>query len=362
MSALQTFLRSGGTLADLLATRAIKHARHPDHPSLVLFKYDQINSPMGDPVVQAARGPILDESRDWAFVSRPFDKFFNHGEGHAAPIDWPTARVQEKVDGSLCVLYHHAGKWHVATTGTPNAGGQVNGCGFTFADLFWRTFDAMGLLRPAQYDCSFMFELSSPWNRIVVRYPEPRLTLLAVRSVEGFYIEPERFAFLYPVVRSFPLGSFDEALATFAHMDPLKQEGYVVVDGRGNRVKVKHPGYVAIHHMRDGFGPRRVLEVIRSGETSELLTHFPEWRPEFERLQAAFDSMAGQIDADFARLRGIAEQKAFALEAVKTPCSAALFQMRKGSVPSARAYLAAMHIDRLMDLLRVKDEPQQEAA
>ena len=33
--------------------------------------------------------------------------------------------MQEKLDGSLCVAYYYQGDWHVATTGTPDAGGPV---------------------------------------------------------------------------------------------------------------------------------------------------------------------------------------------------------------------------------------------
>jgi tRNA splicing ligase len=90
------FLRSGGTLADLAARYFIKATRHRQKPHLVLLKYDQINSPFAEPIVRECRGIILDEASNWRVVSRSFDKFFNHGEGHAATIDWSTARVYRR--------------------------------------------------------------------------------------------------------------------------------------------------------------------------------------------------------------------------------------------------------------------------
>ena len=48
------FLRNGGTLNDLLASRGILAKRHRARPNLVLLKYNQIESPMGDPMVQDA--------------------------------------------------------------------------------------------------------------------------------------------------------------------------------------------------------------------------------------------------------------------------------------------------------------------
>jgi hypothetical protein len=359
---LQDFLRNGGSPADLLETYAIKNR---PSGSLVLFKYDQINSPMAEPIVQEARGVILDSANNWNVVARAFDKFFNHGDQMAAQIDWSTARVQEKVDGSLCMLYHYDSEWHVATTGTPDASGDVNGSGITFADLFWRTFQKMGLPLPeAETNKAFLFELTSPLNRIIVRQTDERLTLLGIRRRDGKWYDPELWSDRYPVVKSYPLTSFDSVLASFEHIDPLSSEGYVVVDGDFRRVKVKHPGYVALHHMK-GEGavtPRRVLQVLLAGESTEVLTAFPEWAPHFTEAQAALDVLSAQIADDFSRLRHIPIQKDFALEAVKTRCSAALFQLRQGRIAAPIDHLRAMQIDKLADMLGLRADPKAEAA
>jgi hypothetical protein len=121
------FLRGGGTLADLLAARGINAKRHRVYNDLVLLKYDQIESPMADPIVQECRGIILEESSNWRVISRGLNKFFNYGEGHAATINWFKAMVQEKVDGSFMTVYPYKGLWHVSTTGTPDGSGEVNG-------------------------------------------------------------------------------------------------------------------------------------------------------------------------------------------------------------------------------------------
>lgn len=355
----QAFLLNGGSLAQLAERYAIKHQRHAKYQNLVQLKYDQINSPMGEPLVQQCRGLILDEANDWHIVARPFDKFFNYGEGHAKPIDWSTARVQEKLDGSLMILYHYDGQWHVASSGMPDARGEVNGCSFTFSDLFWRVWREKGydLPRDPHVHTTFMFELMTPYNRVVVRHAANDLKLIGVReNADGIeYPAATQTAYNWRAVNEFGLSSLDDVMSTFAIMDPLAQEGYVVVDGLFNRVKVKHPGYVAIHHMRDGFGVRRVLEVIRSGETTELLTHFPEWQPAFDKVQSRYDELVKHLELEYDRLKDIPEQKAFALEAVKTRNSAALFQLRKGTVKSVRESLANMTIDKLMEQLRVKD-------
>lgn len=70
--------------------------------NLVMFKYNQLNSDLGNPIVQECRGLILNADT-FEVVSYPFNKFFNYGEAHAADIDWSTAWVSQKLDG--CVSF-----------------------------------------------------------------------------------------------------------------------------------------------------------------------------------------------------------------------------------------------------------------
>lgn len=358
MSLLRDFLRNGGTISELQERYAIKSTRHREFSNLVLFKYNQIDSPFVEPIVREARGIILDEADDWRVVSRSFDKFFNYGEGLAAKIDWSSARVEEKVDGSLCVLYWYKDAWRVQTSGMPDAVGEVNGLGFSFAELFWKTWNEMGLELPRSQEVAYSFELTAPWNRVVVPHKEAKLTFLAARHIETGVDFNSSFDWelSWPCVQSFSLSSFDSILETFKTMDPLHQEGYVVVDAFENRVKVKHPGCVAIHHLRDGFGPKRLLEVIRTGEATEFLTYYPEWCEKFENIKNKYESLVSSVETDYERLRDISVQKDFAIEAMKTRCSGALFRLRAGKVDSVRQHFAFMPIGSLMELVDVKDE------
>lgn len=250
MTLIQAFLRGPGStdekLLELKTKFGIIHRRHGVHANLCLLKYNQIESPFGEPIVRECRGIILDEASDWAIVSRAFNKFFNHGEGHAAALDWSTAKVQEKVDGSLCVVYPYSGQWHVATSGTPDASGDVNGSG-RFSEYFWRTYEetADELLMGPVYPCCFFFELSGPANRIVVVHEKPSLTCLGGRNLETgveIFVEEASERTGIRAVREFPLQSFEDIAASFSTISPLKQEGYVVVDSAFNRVKVNTLG------------------------------------------------------------------------------------------------------------------------
>jgi hypothetical protein len=370
MTAIQEFMRGHGTTEEkrvALAERyGITTKLHPSHPELIHFKYDQIHSPFGEQIVRECRGIILNGHDDWAIVSRAFDKFFNYGEGNAAQIDWSTATVQEKVDGSLCVVYPYRGEWHVATTGTANGHGDVHGRGRTFAEYFWDTIERYGnpfaTMAPDYWEpCSFVFEICGPDNRIVVPHTEPHLWVLGCREASGEWSSAEDAASILnardsirspiPAVRSFPLQSFEDISRSFETMSPLTQEGYVVVDGKFNRVKVKHPGYVALHHAKDGMTEKAFIEIARKGETCEVLAAFPEFKPLMDAASERLDRLIDEVNADYSRLRHIETQKDFALQATKTKLPGALFAVRAGKARDVRQFVAEMRIDNLRELL-----------
>ena len=356
MLKVQEYLRNGGTLDSLKEKYAIVSVRHKTYSNLVLLKYDQLESPFGEEIVQECRGLILDESKDWEFVCLRFKKFFNYGEGHAASIDWNTARVEEKVDGSLMTVYHYDGKWHVATSGTPDASGQVSDFPFSFAELFWKTFEEMGYkLDDDWYDWCFSFELTSQYNRVVVRYTEPSLTLIGVHN-RYLYSEFSTQNWQFKPVKTFSLSSFDEIVDSFATIDPLSQEGYIVVDGNFKRVKMKNPAYVAIHHLKDGFGYKRITEIVRSSETSEFLTYFPEYAPQFNEVQSKYNDLVSELGTMYDTIKDIDLQKDFALAVQKSKVRvpAAMYSLRSSKADSVKAYLRDMNLDNLMTTLGLK--------
>jgi T4 RnlA family RNA ligase len=361
---LQDWLcKFGNTPAKLTEDYAIAVKPHPLFPNLLFFKYNQIDSPMGEELVCESRGVILDSANDWAVVSRPFDKFFNYSEGHAKPIDWDSARVQEKLDGSLMAMYFYKGNWRVASNGTPDAGGPAGHFQGTFAELFMDTFMKMGYTTDKMDKAyTYIFELTSMYNRVVVIHDRATVTLIGVRhNATGQEMELYDQSipnFPFATVKEFSLQTVDQIIATFATMSPVTQEGYVVVDKDFHRVKVKHPGYVAIHHAIDGAGPKKFLEIIRSGETSEVIPHFPEWKAEMDDIRAKYESVVNVLELIYKKNKDIASQKGFAL-AVTSACArlsvptAPLFRLRAGK-GSIRDFLREWDIQALMRCLGLK--------
>lgn len=360
---LQKYLRDGHSPEDLKEELAINHRRHSVYNNLVSFKYDQLDSPRNHPIVMECRGIILDENDNWDVVAYPFRRFFNSDEGHAADIDWGSAVVQEKLDGSLVIMFYYHDSWHVATSGSADAGGNVGITTRIFRDYFWDTARKTlpsNWLEPAQTDCCYMFELMGPDNRVVVYHPKEHLKLLGARHIKTLQELSAKEAANHfngvEHVKEYPLNSIAEIVASFEELSPISHEGYVVVDRFFNRIKIKNPAYVAIHHAKDGLTTKAFVEIARQGEISEMIAHFPEYKPMLEEAKIRFRSLVKELQDEYDSIKHIKIQKEFAFAALRSRCSGALFAYRAKKVDSISDYLRQMHIHKVMTLLGYKED------
>jgi hypothetical protein len=375
---VQEFLRSGLTIHHLAERYKIEHARHAKHENLVLLRYSHTGSPMAEPIVRECRGLVLDEADNWRVVSRTFDKFFNRGEGHGVPLDPATTRYQEKCDGTLITVYPYNGKWEVQTSGRPDAMGRIgpryNRPAYwtpaetvsmpmptTFADYFWQV---VALRHPGLFDevadsFCFAFELTGPLNPVVVRHKYASITLIGGRDLfngkEITVDEASRWlGDRVPKVREFPLTSIEEMKASFFNMSPLSQEGYVRVDANFNREKCKSPAYIAMHHAMGEFTEKAFLNVVRTGEASEVLSAFPDnmvFTEMVAEAKAKVDAIDAELSAAYEAIKDIGDQKVFVQAALKTRCSGAMFNVRSKRSPSIQAYVATMPLPALIALI-----------
>lgn len=280
----------------------------------MLLKYDQINSSMGELEVQECRGIVL-EKDTLKVMSMPFTKFFNAAEGHAATIDWDTARVLEKCDGSMIQLYYdwHKDEWFAGTTGTAEGEGEVNNkMGTTFNSLFWDTmakyegFDKNKL----EKEICYIFELTTPYNIVVKPHGESSVTLLAARNMVT--LEEWSFHVLgvlaeklgVPLVKSYDLNATNvgHLLKTFEEMI-WHDEGYVVVDDKFNRIKVKNPAYVAVHHLKSKTAEHNIIGVVKTNEVDEFASTFPERREELYALKENYDKLVVRLEEGWEELK-----------------------------------------------------------
>jgi hypothetical protein len=334
---------------------------------LVSLKYDQINSPMREPVVQECRGAVVRISTG-EILALPYRKFWNLGEPLADRIDWSTARVQDKLDGSLMIMYfdEELGDWAVASSGHPIAGGGFGTNARTFADAFWSIFDCddygcMGKPEGTLREFCYMFELISPANRIVCKYDRPELILHGARcmvsgqEVDRGTLEKLAHRHGWEIVKEYPITNEAECIAAAAALDPTRHEGFIVVDARFNRVKVKSPRYVALHHLR-GNGPatrRRAIELWQAGEVGELLTHFPEMSAEVQPVLNALDRIGLAALSDFTVNFAAPSRKDFALAVKDAPWAGVTFALYKNHLDNGGP-LSAADVIRKMSITPVE--------
>lgn len=321
---------------------------------LVSLKYDQIESPMHVPVVQQCRGMVVDTNAK-RVLAWPYNKFWNHGESLAAPINWSTARVQEKLDGSLMILHIRDGQWSVASSGHPTAGGNFGADVRTFREAFWQTAGDTGLdLDALDPFTTYMLELCDQPNRVVVKHDKPRLVLHGARSlVSGTEygvaaLRNVASAAHLELVREFPIDSIDACLAAADALDPLQQEGFVVVDRDFNGVKIKSPRYVTLHHLKGEATPRRAIELWMNGDAGELLMHFPEFRPLIEPIHNQLDEFARRAVHEHEQvIKCTVDRKGYAALAVQQPFSAVMFRMLtdgRATIDDAKAIMRGMSL------------------
>jgi len=276
---------------------------------LVMFKYDQTRSDLSIPLVQECRGLVLD-AHTFEVVSHPFHKFFNYGEELAVDIDWKTAWTSSKIDGSICkVVNLDDGNFLISTNGMidafkcslpENVGRPFD----TFGELFMEGMKFYGLTmedfpRLFKPGFTYMFELTSPWNQVVVQWKETKVWFIGVRdnrTGKETRFSDHELSKVFDTPKVFPMRSFDDVVKAAKEL-PDDEEGYVVCDSGFRRVKVKSPRYVQLHYMAGNqiWSPTRVMDIIRDNEVSEYVAYFPKFKVAFDAIKAKYDAYVREL-------------------------------------------------------------------
>lgn len=352
------------------------------------LNYDQIEAKEADPLAQECRGLVLaledgrpvfadmtsgKPNRDnmipcsTTILAYPMNRFFNHGQGSAANIDWndPNLAILEKLDGTLCIVYYDpfTYKWCVATRSVPEADLFMDNGVFTFRTLFEKACqDTLGysfeeLTEKLDARFTYCFELTTPYNRIVVNYPHNRITLLAARNLVTLQeVNPRSLQLDVPVVEAHTYTTISELLDWVSSLNPLEHEGVVVRDANFNRIKVKNAAYVAYNKVRDALGTseRNCLELILAEKDDDVIPMLPE---EIVKnllkiksgLQVAFKLyddhyVAVKAEADSVNL---GDKKTFAILVTqnKNMWHAPFFQMFSGKAQNMKDFIAKSRKD-----------------
>lgn len=238
-----------------------------------------------------ARGLIVDPFQG-VIVATPFPKFFNLGERGATAPDLPFEAF-DKLDGSLIIAFHHAGRWRAATKGAFDSSQA------SWAQAHLDAMDTSGLVPGTTY----MFEAIYPENVIVIRYPDAWLSLLAAYDADGrevpyddLMILGEDSLFAVKVVQRKAFASLAEMVTRAAAL-PRDKEGFVVRFADGSRLKVKGAEYKRLHALIGRCTPLAVWDVMAAGgDLAEMRRDLPE------EFWDDFDQIAKALQTRFIRL------------------------------------------------------------
>lgn len=313
MLLVQNFLKNK-TFGDLYKEHGVS-ATLDSSGALLSLNYDMLDAKDKDKLAQQCRGLILAKSNgaslfnepgfkrendrnkledvcpgETVIVSYPFNRFFNQGQDAAADVDWndPSLQVQLKLDGSLIHLSFNQFKneWFVSTKSVPCAPQFVDeDKTFTFASLFNKAFkettgiDLSDYTKTLDKDYTYIFELMTPLNQVVVLSEQYKVSLIGIRNKVTFQETPVRnYVGPVPVVKSFSLNNLNDVMALVLSYKPTDNEGVVVVDSQFNRIKVKHPEYSSINRARDSLikSNRACVSLILNGLEDDVIVLMPK--------------------------------------------------------------------------------------
>jgi len=215
------------------------------------------------------------ETLDGQVVSQGFGKFFNVGQGPddlriaindiAQAIEHNDALATLKIDGSLLIRSVYNNKVYLRTRGSFGYSHLENAFEIDteFTKKYPKLFD-VGFAK----NHSLLFEWVSPFNTIVIKYPEPALYLIgAVDHRTMSYVRMSELTEIgqilnIPVTQFFPLTSQGWA-DLYTDLEKNKDiEGYVIrLRHEQSLVKVKCAHYLTKHALKSNLTTEKLADM-----------------------------------------------------------------------------------------------------
>lgn len=281
------------TFEDLHNEYHIK-ANLDDNRTKLSLDYEQYKSPKGIKLVEECRGLVIRpnislKSDDWnktivssyKVLARPMLRFYNIQEPEHN-IDFDSIKYAfDKLDGTCCILYYddYYKEYCVATRRCPEAENVIDKNQNSFTSLFWEGVknyysNYNDFINKLNKNNTYVFELTSSYNKHVVRYNRTNITLLAViETSTGKEFDIFDVDLNVDRPKTYKFTSKKQILNFVENFNPFEFEGVVLVDKDFNRVKVKSSAYMLAHYMKNEIetSPRMIVKGIISGDIETAL-------------------------------------------------------------------------------------------
>lgn len=240
---------------------------------------------------------IDDDGAALALVSWPFEKFFNlHENPFTMELDLSNPlEIVEKMDGSLIsTMFVDGNVW-------------LKSKGSLFSDQATAARHLLGMIhytdlrnfvhdRVMLDDQTVIMEFTAPFNRIVLPYDLPKLTVLAIRDNQtGEYIplniyrnEKASRYFVQDITNLVEdVSAFVESIHEMTDI-----EGFVLKLSTGQRVKIKTDWYAKLHYIKDSINSqRRLFEAVVYDTIDDVRAQFYD----DEQAMALIDEMQEKV-------------------------------------------------------------------
>jgi len=304
---------------------------HPSLP-LTIWNYTDKVQYVGvwDDVTLQCRG-LITENVTGNVLVRPFNKFFNYeelvGKGFI-PSKGDYVYIQDKMDGSLGILFNYDDEWVMATRGSFTSEQAIKGL---------EIVKSMYFLDSWLKEYAYLVEIIYPENRIVVDYKgKEKVVFLSVVLNEGWKWKPTDDTELHWTTATMILSSngvkksdivkteqhfnfSDELYQSLKEKNEKNKEGFVLRFQPGNfRMKIKFEDYVALHKIMTNVSTTSVWEVLSSGESMDNLLkgvpdEFYNKIKEYEtELLNEFSALKSEYEDHFESIKRLGTRKLFA--------------------------------------------------
>jgi len=244
------------------------------HPTEDLYIYNYTQKCQFDRVwteeTMMCRGLIMDGKGN--IKARPFRKFFNYeehvGEDSKLPaLPLEPFQVQEKLDGSLGILYWVGDTPYLSTRGSFISEQAVKGTEIL------RNKNIDGIFNK---EFTFLFEIIYPENRVVIDYlgMEDIILIAVIDTKSGEEVSMDDYSKYLPLVKK--IDGVKDVLDLKSKEEENK-EGFVIRFNSGMRVKIKFAEYVRLHRLITGVNARHIWENLKEGKgIEELIDKVPD--------------------------------------------------------------------------------------
>lgn len=327
--------------------------------NLYLFKYTMDTDFGADDMLLECRGTIVEiiAGETPRIVCSAMPKFFNYNEVFAAKVDISNSEVTQKIDGTNIRFYFYKGEWHCATLGTIDASEAPLGANSNFNELIEEVIGCS--IQEFAYKASFapdytyIFELTSPKNQIVIPYENALWGLCIINNI--FLLEEPMYeSKLWKLPKYYSFSSLEDCVKVVNEL-PDDEEGYVALDcDTGARIKIKSPAYFAKHRLK-GNGANSVkyiLSIMEQDLLDDYLSISPENAGKVHQVMEKKNELLRAYDVEWREL-----VKQFAQFINSSDCNKGFaFAMLRGKAKNAEEWFNSIPLNKKVELLENEEK------